>query len=66
MADNENAFEKGKEFLDRGDIPSAVLCFEAAVKQQANAENHYAWELLGLSQAENEMVRFCNICFVVQ
>lgn len=55
MADNENALEKGKEFLAKGDIPSAVLCFEAAVKQETHNQNSYAWELLGLSQAENEM-----------
>lgn len=53
MADVENAFEKGKEFLAKGDIPSAVLCFEAAsVKDPENAE---VWELLGICQAENEM-----------
>lgn len=48
----ENAFAKGKAFLERGDIPSAVLCFEAAVHQDEN--NAEIWELLGTSQAENE------------
>uniref|UniRef100_A0A182FFL3 Peroxisomal targeting signal 1 receptor n=1 Tax=Anopheles albimanus TaxID=7167 RepID=A0A182FFL3_ANOAL len=52
MADVENAFEKGKAFLAQGDIPSAVLCFESAVKQ--DPENPEIWELLGFSQAENE------------
>lgn len=52
MSNLENAFEKGKAFLVQGDIPSAVLCFEAAVKQ--DGENPEIWELLGFSQAENE------------
>lgn len=52
MIDVENALEKGKTFLENGDIPSAVLCFESAVKQEP--ENAEAWELLGTTQAENE------------
>lgn len=52
MLDMENALEKGKEFLKNGDIPSAVICFEAAVQRET--ENAEAWELLGVSQAENE------------
>jgi peroxin-5 len=52
MIDVENALEKGKGFLANGDIPSAVLCFESAVKQEP--ENAEAWKLLGTSQAENE------------
>lgn len=52
MIDVENALEKGKNFLSQGDIPSAVLCFESAVKQEP--ENAEAWELLGTTQAENE------------
>lgn len=52
MLDVENALEKGKEFLKNGDIPSAVICFEAAVQQET--ENAEAWQLLGISQAENE------------
>lgn len=52
MANMENALEKGKQFLAQGDVPSAVLCFESAVKQ--DPENPEIWELLGISQAENE------------
>lgn len=48
----DNAFEKGKQFLAQGDIPSAVYCFESAVKQ--HPENAEYWEYLGTSQAENE------------
>lgn len=52
MIDIENALEKGKAFVAQGDIPSAVLCFETAAKQ--DPENAEIWELLGTSQAENE------------
>ncbi|XP_017065919.1 peroxisomal targeting signal 1 receptor [Drosophila eugracilis] len=53
MSELENAFEKGKEYLAKGDIPSAVLCFEVAAKKQP--ERAEVWQLLGTSQAENEM-----------
>uniref|UniRef100_W8BKX3 Peroxisomal targeting signal 1 receptor n=1 Tax=Ceratitis capitata TaxID=7213 RepID=W8BKX3_CERCA len=53
MADMENALAKGKEYMQKGDIPSAVMCFEVAAKK--DPENAEAWELLGISQAENEM-----------
>ncbi|KAJ0180690.1 hypothetical protein K1T71_004094 [Dendrolimus kikuchii] len=52
MLENKSALEIGKEKLKMGDIPGAVLCFEAAAQQQpASAE---AWFLLGTTQAENE------------
>ncbi|XP_071050066.1 peroxisomal targeting signal 1 receptor isoform X2 [Onthophagus taurus] len=52
LADIENPLERGKEMLEKGDLPSAVLCFEAAVKKEP--ENGEAWLLLGTTQAENE------------
>lgn len=52
MVDIENALEKGKAFLKNGDVPSASLCFEVAVKQEP--DNAEAWQLLGTTQAENE------------
>jgi len=54
MADKVNALEEGKKRIESGDLPGAVLCFEAAVKQ--TPESVEGWQLLGRSQAENEQV----------
>lgn len=52
MKDLPDALEEGKKRLEAGDLPSAILCFEAAVQQNDN--NPEAWLLLGKTQAENE------------
>lgn len=52
MKELPNALAEGKKRLEAGDLPSAVLCFEAAVQQDEN--NSEAWLLLGKTQAENE------------
>ncbi|KAL3267978.1 hypothetical protein HHI36_007114 [Cryptolaemus montrouzieri] len=52
MFDVNDPLERGKQYLEEGDLPTAVLCFEAAVKKHPTDTE--AWFYLGRTQAENE------------
>ncbi len=45
-------FNEALQKRQQGDLPSAILLFEAAL--QKNADHAQAWQMLGLSLSENE------------
>jgi len=48
----ENPFEKGLELFKQGNIPEAILAFEASVIKGPNFSQ--GWQYLGRAQAEND------------
>ena len=52
MKNIDNPLEEGLKKLASGDLPAAVLLFEAAV--QEHPESIRGWQYLGTSQAHNE------------
>jgi peroxin-5 len=58
--EDNSVFEEGLRLFRLGDIPQAILAFEAAV--QSRQDHSECWRMLGMCHAENDMDKAAITC----